>query len=52
MHADFTEFKKEVISKGLVDVKIIEFSTNKILLQDKMQGQFVWVTQWGTFNGD
>src|SRR5690606_8551409 len=52
VHADFTEFKKEVISKGLVDMRIIEFSTNKILLQNKMPGQFVWVTQWALFNGD
>ncbi len=52
VHADFTEFKKEVISKGLVDMRIIEFSTNKILLQNKMPGQFVWVTQWASFNGD
>lgn len=52
VHADFTEFKKEVISKGLVDMRIIEFSTNKILVQNKMPGQFVWVTQWALFNGD
>ena len=50
--ADLTTFKKEVISRGLVDVKIMEFKSKKMLLQDKMPGEFVWVSQWASFNGD
>lgn len=50
--ADFTSFRKEVLSKGLVDVRIIEFSSKKILMQDKMPGEFIWISEWATFNGD
>ncbi|MFO7869785.1 MAG: hypothetical protein R6U95_10860 [Bacteroidales bacterium] len=50
--ADFTHHTKTLISKGLVDMKIIEFSSNKVLLQDKIPGKYIWETSWGTFNGD
>ena len=50
--AEYTTFRKEVISKGLVDVRVIEFATKKILMQDKMPGEFIWVSEWASFNGD
>ncbi|MFW5851885.1 MAG: hypothetical protein ACOCWB_06660 [Bacteroidota bacterium] len=50
--ADFTQYTKTLISKGLVDVRIIEFHTKKVLMQDKMPGEFIWETTWGRFNGD
>lgn len=50
--ANYTSYRKEVISQGIVDVSIIEFHSGKILLQDKLPGQFVWVSQWASFNGD
>ncbi|HOS83661.1 MAG TPA: hypothetical protein PK199_01970 [Bacteroidales bacterium] len=50
--AEYTSFRKEVISKGLVDVRVIEFATKKILMQDKMPGEFIWISEWASFNGD
>lgn len=50
--ADITSYKKEIISKGVVDLTIIDFKSNKVLLQEKIPGEFIWVTQWATYNGD
>lgn len=44
--------KREVISKGLLNLQIIEFRSNRILKHERLPGQFVWYTQWGNFNGD
>jgi len=50
--AKLHEYKKEVVSKGLVDVKIIEFGSNKILYQEKIPGEFLWGCEWARYNGD
>jgi len=43
---------KELTSNGLLDLKIIDPFTSRVLSQEKLPGQFVWVSQWGNFNGD
>lgn len=45
-------FNKTVTSRGLLDFKIIDANTKKVLVQDKFPGEFVWFTEWGYFNGD
>jgi len=43
---------REVISKGLLALKVIEFDNQKILNQKQFAGQFNWFYEWGHFNGD
>ena len=50
--AKIKENRSELISKGLLGMQIVEFPSNKILLSDKIHGEFVWFTTWGSFNGD
>jgi tetratricopeptide (TPR) repeat protein len=50
--AKFTCFKKTVISNGILDMQIIEPSSNKVVFQDKTSGQFTWSCEWAKFNGD
>lgn len=50
--ANYREFTKEIISEGLVDIKIIEFNSNKVLLQNKLPGKYTWVSNWSIYNGD
>ncbi len=45
-------FNKTLTSSGLMDFKIIEFHSKRVLTQEKMPGEFIWYTEWGYFNGD
>lgn len=45
-------FDKALVSSGILDFKIIEPRTNKVLTQEKLTGTHTWMTQWGFFNGD
>jgi len=35
-----------------VNFQIVELPSNRILSVEKMPGEFVWVSEWATFNGD
>jgi tetratricopeptide (TPR) repeat protein len=50
--AKLTSYRREVISKGLLDVTITGVQLNNIIQERKFPGQFVWFTEWGFFNGD
>ncbi|MGF1636770.1 MAG: hypothetical protein ACFCUU_06830 [Cyclobacteriaceae bacterium] len=50
--AKLTENRRELISKGLVSMKVIDARTQTVILHDKFPGEFVWVVSWGNFNGD
>jgi hypothetical protein len=50
--AEFTEYTREVISNGLLTMKIMEAGTERIILHEKFPGEFVWVSRWASFNGD
>jgi hypothetical protein len=43
---------KELTSNGLLDLKIIDPYTSRVLTQEKLPGEFIWVSEWGNFNGD
>ncbi len=45
-------YEKNLLSQGILDLRIIDPRTNKVLTQEKLPGSFVWATQWGSFNGD
>ncbi len=50
--ADYTQHEQYVVSNGLLDVRVIDAKTNRILMQDKYPGEFVWKNEWGTYQGD
>lgn len=43
---------RTLLSNGLLDFKIIDFQTNKVLTQEKFPGEFAWTNEYGTFSGD
>lgn len=45
-------FEKELISRGLLDFKIIDADDLAILSQKKFPGTHTWRESWGYFNGD
>lgn len=43
---------KTTTAKGIVSFRIIDAKTGALLSAEKMPGEFVWVSEWATFNGD
>ena len=52
VEAEFTSYTKYEDSKGLLDVRIFDAATNRVLTQRKLPGEFNWVSEWATFQGD
>lgn len=52
VEAEYTTFSKYLDSRGLLDMKIYDGRTDRILFQRKMPGQYQWVTEWATYKGD
>jgi len=50
--AKLSRNRKTVVSKGLLDMQIQDFGTKKIVFQDKFPGEYRWVSEWGSYNGD
>jgi len=50
--ADYTEYRQEVKSTGLMSVRILEYGTDQVALSEKFPGEFLWVNRWASFNGD
>lgn len=50
--ATFVENRQEIISTGLLTVRALDPHTERILLHEKLPGEFVWVSRWATFKGD
>lgn len=45
-------FTRTVESKGLLDFRILDGFTKRVISQEKLPGAFVWQSQWGYYNGD
>lgn len=52
VEAEYTNIVKYLDSGGLLDMKIVDARTNRILFQRKMSGEFHWVCEWATYKGD
>lgn len=52
VNAKLTINHKELISNGLLDLKIIDPYTSRVLSQEKLPGEYIWISEWGNFNGD
>ncbi len=50
--ATFTENRQEVVSTGLLTMRILDPHNERVLVHDKFPGEFVWVTKWASFKGD
>lgn len=50
--AKLSRNRKTVISKGLLNMQIQDFGTKKVVFQDKFPGEYRWVSEWGSYNGD
>lgn len=50
--ASFTENRREVISKGLLSMRVFDAYNNSVIMHEKFPGEFVWISRWASFNGD
>jgi len=50
--AEVTAFRKEISSTGLLDYRIINARSGELISQRKFPGTFVWIDEWGFFQGD
>lgn len=52
VEAEYTEFSKFLDSRGILDMKIYDGRTDRILFQRKMSGQYRWLSEWSNYKGD
>lgn len=45
-------FTEKVTSGGVVDLKIIDYPTGKLLVNDRVPGEYIWINQFAMFVGD
>lgn len=50
--AKLTTYRKEIASRGLLSMIAVDAKTNGVLATRKFTGEYIWVSQWGRFNGD
>jgi hypothetical protein len=50
--AKLTTVRKEVVSRGLLSMIVIDANTNGVLTHKKFSGEYSWVSSWARFNGD
>lgn len=50
--ATLFHYRKTTTAKGVVSFRIVDAKTGALLSSEKMPGEFVWVSEWATFNGD
>lgn len=44
--------RKEVVSRGLLSMIVVDGKSNGVLTHKKFNGEYSWVSTWGRFNGD
>jgi len=50
--AEFTVNRAEIVSEGLVTMRVIDARTEGVLLREKLPGTYVWYTEWASYQGD
>lgn len=50
--AQLTRSRKAVRSRGILSLEIFDFQTNKVLSREEIPGEYTWVNEWATYNGD
>jgi hypothetical protein len=50
--AKLKTFEDRITSGGVVDLKIISYPEKKLLVSDRIPGEFVWINEYAIFVGD
>lgn len=50
--AQLTSWKKETLSNGVMALRIFDVRNDRMLNSRRFDGNYLWVSQWGSFNGD
>jgi hypothetical protein len=50
--AKLTKSRKTLHSGGLLDMRIEDFQTRRIVNQEKFTGEYNWMCEWANYNGD
>ena len=50
--AKLKTFSDQVASGGVIDMKIVEWPSEKLLVNDRIPGEFVWINRYAIFVGD
>ncbi|MEI7502580.1 MAG: hypothetical protein WCJ61_04795 [Paludibacter sp.] len=50
--AQLNTFKREISSRGILSLRIVDAISNRIIQQRNFSGVYIWSTSWSTFKGD
>ena len=50
--ANFTTYKREIISAGKLRVQVIDASNKRVVEQRTFEGSYTWTSIWGSYSGD
>ena len=50
--ANFTTYRREIISGGKLHVRVIDAQTDRLVEQRTFDGSYTWVSEWGSYTGD
>jgi hypothetical protein len=50
--AKLTRIRKTVHSSGLLDMRIEDYQSRRIVNQEKFPGEYNWICEWANYNGD
>jgi hypothetical protein len=50
--AQFNTFRREISSRGILSLRIIDAQNNRVVQQRNFSGEYVWATSWSSFKGD
>jgi hypothetical protein len=50
--AKMITYKKQVVSNGLLSMMIVDARSNAVVSTEKFNGEFIWISEWGNFQGD
>lgn len=50
--AKITTVRKEVISRGLLSMIVVDGKSNGVLTHKKFSGEYTWFSTWARYNGD
>ncbi len=52
VNATIIKSRKAVRSRGILSMEIFDYQTNKTLTREEIPGEYTWVNEWASFNGD
>ena len=52
VNAQVVKSRKTVRSRGLLSMEIFDYQMNKVLSREEIPGEFIWTTEWASYNGD